>query len=120
MVFQNLESKQDSVVPLYKFILRVGMHFAVTLAIVNFSMIIGMLGYHYWGELDWLDSAYNAAMILTGMGPVNPMTTVEGKLFGMFYALFSGIVFLTLVVILMTPIYHRFMHQFHFNTEDIE
>jgi hypothetical protein len=52
-------------------------------------------------------------MILTGMGPVDRLDTAEGKLFASFYALFSGVSFLTFVGVLFAPIYHRFLHKFH-------
>ena len=60
-----------------------------------------------------IDSLLNAAMILTGMGPVDPMKTTGAKLFASFYALFSGIVFLTSAGVLFAPIFHRFLHRFH-------
>lgn len=81
--------------------------------ILGISLFIGMAGYHWFGHLSWIDAMYNASMILTGMGPVNPMETDAAKIFGSFYALFSGVVFLTTVAVLLAPIVHRFMHKFH-------
>jgi hypothetical protein len=81
---------------------------------------VGTLGYHHFGHLEWIDALLNAAMILTGMGPVDPMKTAPGKLFATFYCLFSGIVFLSLMAIIMAPIYHRFLHTFHLPDEDDE
>jgi hypothetical protein len=60
-----------------------------------------------------VDSLLNASFILTGMGPVDPLRTVPGKLFASAYAIFSGIAFLSTIGILMTPLAHRFLHQFH-------
>jgi hypothetical protein len=57
-------------------------------------------------------------MILTGMGPVDPMVTTPGKLFAMTYALFSGIAFLTMMAILLAPILHRMLHRFHLAESD--
>ena len=59
----------------------------------------------------------NASMILTGMGPVDPMTTTAGKLFATFYALYSGIAFLTMVAVLTAPLFHRLMHKFHLDED---
>ena len=73
----------------------------------------GSAGYHHFEGLAWVDSLLNAAMILTGMGPVNPMQSVSGKLFATFYALYSGIAFLSVMAILLAPVIHRGMHQFH-------
>jgi hypothetical protein len=55
----------------------------------------------------------NAAMILTGMGPVDQITTTGGKLFAIAYALFSGIVFLGTAAILVAPWLHRLLHRLH-------
>lgn len=70
-----------------------------------------------FGGLAWIDALLNAAMILTGTGPVDPMKTSGGKLFATFYCLFSGIVFLSLMAIILAPIYHRAMHRFHMDEE---
>lgn len=90
----------------------------VTGGIIVFSLVIGMLGYHYLESLSWVDSLLNASMILGGMGPVNALQTNAGKLFASFYALYSGIILLASVGILVTPIFHRFMHRFHLELEE--
>ena len=92
---------------------RLTRSFGVTLLIVAVSLAMGAAGYHFCGGLSWLDALLNAAMILTGMGPVDPMTTAAGKLFATFYALYSGIAFLTMMAVLASPVVHRFMHKFH-------
>jgi len=89
-----------------------------TAAIILFSLGIGILGYHYFESLSWLDSLLNASMILGGMGPVNALQTNAGKIFASFYALYSGIILLASVGILATPVFHRFMHRFHLELED--
>ena len=90
----------------------------VTAGLILFSLGIGMLGYHYLESLSWIDSLLNASMILGGMGPVNALQTDAGKIFASFYALYSGIILLASVGILVTPIFHRFMHRFHLELED--
>jgi hypothetical protein len=93
-------------------------YFGFSSVILFFSIGIGTAGYHYWGNLKWIDSFLNASMILTGMGPVDHLDADEGKLFSAFYALFSGISFLTFVAVLFAPVYHRFLHKFHLTVED--
>ncbi len=88
-----------------------------SLIVLIFSIGIGTAGYHFWGELSWIDAFLNASMILTGMGPVDHLNTYAGKLFAAFYALFSGISFLTFVAVLFAPIYHRFLHKLHLTIE---
>lgn len=84
---------------------------------IVFSLALGAAGYHFTEGMPWLDALLNASMILTGMGPVNILQTAAGKLFATFYALFSGIAFLTTVAILFAPIIHRFLHRLHVQTE---
>jgi hypothetical protein len=81
--------------------------------ILGGSLLIGTLGYAYFGQMSFIDGFYNASMILTGMGPVNMMTTTAGKLFSSLYALYSGVAFLTTVAVLLSPAIHRFLHTLH-------
>ena len=89
-----------------------------TLVIITISLGWGTAGYCYFGDMPWDDGVLNASMILTGMGPVNPMQTTAGKLFASFYALYSGLAFLTMTAIIIAPVYHRFLHHFHLDDED--
>jgi hypothetical protein len=74
---------------------------------------IGIVGYHFTAQLSWLDSLHNASMILSGMGPVAEIKTDIGKWFSSFYALFSGVAFITNIGFLLAPIAHRFFHKLH-------
>ncbi len=85
----------------------------IGLLLLAFSLGVGMVGYHFLEGLSWIDSLLNASMILGGMGPVAPLQTNAGKLFASFYALYSGVILLASVGILVTPIFHRFLHRFH-------
>jgi len=78
---------------------------------------IGVVGYHLFGQLQWLDSLVNASMILGGMGPVDPVRSTGGKWFESLYALFSGVMFLTSVSVFLAPMAHRFLHRFHLETK---
>lgn len=93
-----------------KFAIRLTKYASVSLGLVAVSLLIGILGYHFISGLGWIDSLYNASMILTGMGPIDPMKTVAAKVFASAYALFSGVMFLSTVAIFFTPIAHRLMH----------
>ena len=112
------EHHQQSLLPRNLFLRRVGRFALAALLLVSVSLLIGILGYHQLEGFSWIDSLLNAAMILGGMGPVNPLQTDGGKLFASFYALFAGIVFLVSVGVLIAPIFHRLLHQFHIQAED--
>lgn len=96
-----------------EFYKRVLKYVSVSMSLLGVSLLIGILGYHFLGELSWVDSFLNASMILTGMGPVNPMVNNLGKIFAACYALFSGIAFLSIISVFMAPFIHRFLHKFH-------
>ena len=95
------------------FALRVLRSLAFAVSIIGLSLALGIIGYHFCAGFSWLDSLLNASMILTGMGPVNELHTTAGKLFASFYALFSGVVFITSVAVLLAPVIQRFLHKFH-------
>lgn len=88
------------------------------MAVVIFSIAIGMVGYHYFFNLGWVDSLYNASMILTGMGPVDRAPSDGGKIFASFYAIYSGVAFLTSVAVIISPLVHRFLHKFRIDVEE--
>jgi hypothetical protein len=117
-MFRSLEGKYEPLAPLRVFFSRLGRCFLVTLLIIGFSLTLGTFGYHYTEGLGWVDSLLNASMILTGMGPPDRMQTTPGKLFSVFYCLYSGLAFLSLVAILIAPIYHRFLHHFHLDEDE--
>ncbi len=111
------EQKRNSLLPFSLFLKRVVKYFTYTLLLIGIALNIGMLGYHFLADLDWMNAFYNASMILTGMGPVAEMTSIPAKLFSSLYALFSGIVFLSTVAIFFAPIAHRILHKFHLENE---
>lgn len=113
------EHNKNTLLPKKQFYLRVIKYFFYSSIILGISLGIGMAGYHYLADLSWIDSFVNASMILTGMGPVNEMPNVSAKLFSGSYALFSGVVFLSMAATLFAPIAHRFLHLMHIDESDI-
>ena len=89
--------------------------------LILIALYMGMLGYHEFETMPWIDAFLNASMILSGMGPVNEMHTEAGKLFAGCYALFSGLAFIAIVVIILSPVLHRFFRKIHLESvEDNE
>lgn len=85
-----------------------------------FSLALGMAIYHFVEGLPWADSFLNAAMLLGGMGPVDPIKTTPGKWLAGAYALFSGVVFLVLAGVMLAPVIHHVLHRFHLEQTDAE
>jgi len=84
----------------------------LALLVVAVALDIGMVGYRAFEPMSWVDAFVNAAMILSGMGPVSSLQTDGGKIFAGCYALFSGLMFLTSLGIIFAPVFHRFLHKF--------
>ena len=99
------------------FLQRLAAHFGAATLLVAGSLAGGMAGYRYFEKLPWLDAFLNAAMLLSGMGPVTIPNTPTGKLFAGLYALYSGMIFIVAVSIILAPVVHRFLHKFHW-TDD--
>lgn len=95
------------------FLKRVTRNLTVGIAMILVALGIGMVGYHHFEKMSWVDAYVNAAMILSGMGPVSPLQTESGKIFAGTYALFSGILFLVIIALIFGPIIHRFFHKMH-------
>jgi hypothetical protein len=92
-------------------------HLMVACAIVLLSLMVGMWGYGHFEGLAWRDAFLNSAMLLGGMGPVDPIRTDGGKLFAGCYALYAGLVFLVVAGLLLAPIVHRIMHFVHWEDD---
>lgn len=99
------------------FLTRLARNILIGLFIIIFFLLVGMLGYHHYEKMSWIDAYVNAAMILSGMGPLTPLNTNAGKIFAGTYALFSGILFLVIMAIIFAPVIHRFFHRLHLEQE---
>jgi hypothetical protein len=107
------EHRSQPVLPPRLFIRRILYHLLFAFAVVTVSLTMGVFGYHFLAGLSWIDAIVNAAMILGGMGPVNEISSVPGKLFAALYALYSGVAFLAIAAVLIAPFAHRLLHRLH-------
>lgn len=116
----KFEHRKQKIIPFSKFIIRLGRYGIFALSLIIISVSIGTVGYSYFGQLNWLDSFHMACMILTGMGPVEEMKTEGAKLFSSFYALYSGVAFLSITAVFFAPIVHRLLHILQVENDDDE
>lgn len=107
------EHRHQPVAPRATFYQRILKNIFIAFLIIMFCLAIGVAGYHYTANIAWIDALHNAAMILSGMGPVVEMTTTGGKIFSACYALFSGVIFLSIVGFILAPAIHRIFHLLH-------
>jgi hypothetical protein len=112
------EHFKQPLAPRPKFIRRVFGHFLVAFTVIAVALYIGMAGYHHLDGLSWIDALVNASMILGGMGPVDPLKNNAAKLFASFYALFSGLLFIGILGLLLTPFAHRILHKLHLDVKE--
>lgn len=107
------EKLSDPIAPRAIYYARLRRSVVTGLVLVSVSLLIGAAGYHFLERLPWIDAFLNAAMILGGMGPVDPLTTSAGKIFATVYALYSGLALIVTAGIIITPALHRLLHRFH-------
>jgi len=101
------------VAPLADYLQRQLRSLALAALLIGASLLVGMYGYHRLVSLTWVDSYLNAAMILSGMGPIAAPASTAGKIFAGTYALFSGIAVLAISGVIAAPLVHRFLHRMH-------
>ena len=111
------EHRSKPLLPRKEYYRRIARHGALGFSIIVVALGIGMTGYHVFEKLPWVDAFVNAAMILSGMGPVATLQTDGGKIFAGCYALFSGLALIAILGIIFAPVVHRSLHKFHLEDE---
>lgn len=114
------EHPTKSLLPRKVFFRRLVHHAVLGFMVIGVSLGIGMIGYHVFEKMVWIDAFVNAAMILSGMGPVAPLQTDGGKLFAGCYAIYSGIALIGVLGIIFAPVIHRFLHKFHLEDKELD
>jgi hypothetical protein len=109
------ESKHTHPIARPTFVRRLLRHLLAATLLLALSLFIGMWGYVHFEGLSAMDAFLNAAMLLGGMGPVNPPLTPAGKLFAGCYALYAGLVFIVTAALVIAPVAHRVLHRFHWD-----
>lgn len=97
----------------HHFILHLLRNTCIGFLFICAALYIGMLGYHFFENMPWVDAFINASMILSGMGPIGVLHMTAGKVFAGCYALFSGLMFILILGIIFSPVIHRFFYKMH-------
>jgi len=114
----RFESKGDPLAPRSSFAMRLAHNALWSSGFIVIWLIIGMAGYMGFEGMSLVDAFVNAAMILSGMGPVQTLNTEGGKIFAGLYAIISGIVIFGIAGLALAPLYHRMLHRFHLQDDD--
>ena len=107
------EHKRQPLAPRSVYYQRIYRNLVLSILFLTICLGLGILGYHFFCNLPWIDALHNASMILSGMGPVAEIQTDDGKIFSSLYAIFSGVAFITNIGVLLAPAVHRFFHKLH-------
>src|SRR5579863_6099184 len=99
-----------------KFLIRVSIAIGLWLFLTTAGLAIGIAGYAFFEGMSFVDSFVNAAMILSGMGPMGELKSTAGKVFAGLYAIFSGLIIIIATSFVLAPIFHRVLHRFHVET----
>ncbi|WP_013334446.1 hypothetical protein [Gloeothece verrucosa] len=86
-------------------------HLALSTLFILIGLLVGLLGYHWTNHLSWVDALVEASMILSGMGPINSLSTTSAKVFASVYALFSGLIFVMAMGIVLSPLVSSLLKQ---------
>jgi hypothetical protein len=114
------EKKAERILPVHLFARRMAYFALLWLSLMAVALSVGVAGYYWIADFTLVDAVLNASMILTGMGPVSELPSTAAKLFAAAYAVFSGLVFMSLMGIFLVPIAHRMLHRFHMDDTDYE
>ena len=109
----GFEQRGHPLLPWPAFRRRLAVNLLVGGGLIVLSLLVGMAGYAGLAGLDATDSFLNAAMILSGMGPVDPLPSRAAKWFAGAYALYSGVAVLAIAGLVFAPVIHRILHRFH-------
>jgi hypothetical protein len=109
----GFEHHRQKVIPRRAFFVRLGRAMLLWLALTAGGLVIGMIGYAATEGMGLADAFVNAAMILSGMGPVGELHSTAGKVFAGFYAILSGLIIVIATGFVLAPIFHRVLHRFH-------
>jgi hypothetical protein len=110
---RSLEHSSQPVISRRRFIRRMLIVIGLWLALTAIGLVVGVTGYAKFEGMSLVDAYVNAAMILSGMGPVGELKTTAGKIFAGTYAIFSGLIIIIATGFLLAPIFHRVLHRFH-------
>ena len=96
-----------------KFVTHLRTNVLIAFEILIVSLVIGVAGYHWLAPMGWVDAFLNTAMLLGGMGPVDPLGNDAVKIFAGVYALYCGVVFIATAGLVLAPVGMHVLHKFH-------
>lgn len=118
--WRSFEGQKDQLAPVSVYVQRIVGSLVIGFGLIAIALSVGIAGYHFIAGFNWVDSLLEASMILGGMGPVRELHTDSAKIFASIYELFSGVIFIALMGIILSPVVHRVLHKFHVDEDDVK
>ena len=112
----RFERRGQAVATRRTFVGRMLVAIAMWMMLTFAGLAIGIAGYAGFEGMLFIAAFVNAAMIVSGMGPLGELKTTAGKIFAGSYAIFSGLVIVIATGFVLAPIFHRVLHRFHVET----
>jgi hypothetical protein len=112
----GFERRGQPVASRRKFLIRMTIAIGLWIVLTMAGLAIGIAGYAAFEGMSFVDAYVNAAMILSGMGPLGELKTTAGKVFAGSYAILSGLIIVIATGFVLAPIFHRILHRFHVET----
>lgn len=100
------------------FIGQFGANIVAALVLITFSLAVGTWGYHHYAHMTWVDAFTNASMMVTSMGPLDPLNGEGARLFGAFFALYSGFALAATTGLIIAPLIHSFVDRLHVRRDE--
>ncbi len=102
----------------FRFIAEFGTNILVAVLLVGFSLVMGTLGYHHYARMAWIDAFANAAMMVTSMGPLDPLNDPAARIWGACFALYSGLALAATTGLIIAPMVHAFVGRLHVHQDE--
>jgi hypothetical protein len=112
------ERRSEPLLPFNRFLGRLMWGLVIAAVIDALALVIGAIGFRGFEGLPWTEAYLNAALVMTGNGPIARMGSTSGKVFLLVYALAGVVVFATVISCVAVPLLHRALHAFHLDVPD--
>lgn len=109
----QFEHRRDALASRERFSSRLLRNGLWAAAVTLLWLAAGTVGYALLEGMPVLDAYLNAAMILSGMGPMGELHNAAAKIFAGLYAIVSGLLIFGIAGVALAPVFHRVLHRFH-------